>query len=93
MIPAARLKTSAVTTSEPPQSRNAARVRSVRARVSVSPSPATSRTSAAGRSQETWPPKLALKSRPRPVGPHIDPAAPVVPTLPVSFPVNLPNPL
>ena len=76
MIPAARLKTSAVTTSEPPQSRNAARVRSVRERSSVKPSPATSRISAAGSNQEIWPPKLALKRRSSPVGPHIEPAAP-----------------
>ena len=38
-------------------------------------------------------PNVGLKSRVNPVGPHMLPASPRPPTLPVSFPLRRPNPL
>ncbi len=52
MIPFMKLNTSAVTTSHPPQSSRAARVRSVRGARRVNQSPATRPSNAAGSSQE-----------------------------------------
>ena len=89
MIPWARLKTRPVMTSQLPHSSAAARlpsVRGARPRNQMRPAP---RMSAAGISQLTWPPKVSLNIRSRPVGPH--PLPP--PTLPVSLPVSRPKPL
>ena len=68
-MPAIRQNTSAVTTVQPPHSSSAARTRSVRGARRVSHSPATSRISAAGSSQEIWPPISALNSRVSPAWP------------------------
>jgi hypothetical protein len=51
-------------------------------------SSATRSTSAAGSSQEIWPPISLLNSRVQPVSPQLD-----GPTLPVSEPVIRPKPL
>ena len=74
MIPWPRLNTTAVTISQLPHSRNAARVRFVRGARRVMTSPATRNTSAAGKSHEIWAPKSALKRRSQPVAPQRLPA-------------------
>lgn len=86
-----KLNTSPVTSSQPPHSSSPARVRSVRNRRRVATSPATSRISAAGSNQATWPPISELTIRPQPVAPQ--PPVPPPPTLPVSSPVSRPSPL
>ena len=59
----------------------------------VSHRTATSPISAPGISQLICPPIEVRNSRFHPVGPHMLPAIPVPPTLPVSLPVTRPNPL
>src|SRR5690606_19729799 len=52
--------------------------------------------SAAGSSQEIWPPTSELNTRSQPVSPHRPPPAvppPPPPTLPVSSPLSRPRPL
>src|SRR5205807_5058958 len=93
MIPLLKLKTIPVTTSHPPQSRNAARARSVRGARQRITTPTTSRSSAAGRSHEISPPNWVLNKRLQPVGPHRLPVPPPPPTLPDSLPVSRPKPL
>ncbi len=88
-MPCMKLKTPAVTSSHPPHSSNAARVRSMRGARPATHRPAASSTSAAGSSQATWPPTSAPNIRVSPVAPQ--PLKP--PTLPVSLPVSRPNPL
>ena len=63
-------KTSAVTTSQPPQRTSEARTRSVRASLRVNQAPATSPMSAAGSSQETSDPKDTPNIRVMPVAPR-----------------------
>ncbi len=93
-MPAMKLNVSPVTSSQPPHSSSAARVRSVRGRRRVTTSPAASRISAAGSSQATWPPISLSNSRLQPVWPHMPvPPPPPPPTLPVSLPVSRPKPL
>ena len=71
-----KLKIPAVTTSQPPHSRSAARVFEVLASRLVNHRPAASRIRAAGRNQDTSPPKLVPNIR-------VIPAAPPKPTLPL----------
>lgn len=91
-----KLKTTMVITSEPPHARNAARAVSVRRAFQVTTTPATSSSSAAGRSQEIWLPISELNIRSMPVSPHWLPPPPIPPpppTLPVSSPLIRPSPL
>jgi hypothetical protein len=88
-MPFMKLKTSPVTSSHSPHNNSAARVRSVRGARQVAQSPATSRISAAGSSQAICPPISELNIRVQPVSPHMLPML----TLPVSEPLNRPNPL
>ncbi len=88
-MPFMKLKTRPVTSSHPPQSRKAARVRSVRCARLVIHSPTPSSSSAAGSSHATWPPISLSNILVQPVTPQ--PLPP--PTLPVSLPVMRPNPL
>ncbi|PSK63386.1 hypothetical protein B0E53_04667 [Micromonospora sp. MH33] len=93
-----KLKISPVTSSQPPQSSSPARVRSVRAARPASHNPATSRISAAGSSQEIWPPTSVSNIRSRPDCPENGPPPPppirpAPPTLPSSSPVIRPRPL
>ena len=70
-----------------------ARVRSVRGARRVIHRTATSPIRAPGMSHEIWPPNDLRKRRSHPVGPHMEPAVPVPPTLPVSLPLSRPMPL
>ena len=70
MIPAMRLNVSPVTTSQPPQSRAAARRASVRGARRVHHSSAPSAINAAGSSHAACPPNSAPKSRVSPVSPQ-----------------------
>ncbi len=96
-----KLNTAAVTSSQPPHSSAAARVRSVRAEPRLIHSRAASPISAAGSSQLIWPPMSLANSLVRPVeppnaAPPPPPPPPPVrpkPTEPVSFPVSRPKPL
>ena len=94
-MPAMKLKVSAVTTSQAPQTTSPARTRSVRACRRVNQSPATSSTSEAGSSHATWPPISESNSRRMPVAPQPPPppGPPPPPTEPVSSPVSRPKPL
>src|SRR3954451_20261228 len=82
-MPCIQLKTAAVVTSQPPHSTYAALCED-------QISPATVRISAAGSSQEAWPPVCPSRSRDQPVSPQ---PLPPPPTLPVSSPVSRPIPL
>src|SRR5882672_2405783 len=83
-----------VTTNQPPHRPRAARVRSVRARVTVNARPATRNRSAAGSNHAIWPPNAELNIRVSPVGPQLPvPPCPPPPTLPDSLPVSRPKPL
>ncbi len=97
MIPWPKLKTISVTRSVPPQSRVAARIRSVRGERPRSQMSTTMNTRAAGSSHAIWPPQEALNIRQMPVGPQALVAPPAAPppgtTLPVSLPVIRPRPL
>ncbi len=93
MIPWAKLNTAAVTSIQPPQRTNAARVRSRRGARKVRTRTAPRTTSAAGRSQAVWVPNIELNMRVQPVGPQADDPARPPPTLPLSLPVSRPKPL
>ena len=81
------LKTSTCTASHPPHSSSAARTASVRALRRVAHSPAAGRISAAGSSQETWPPITRPNIRPQPA------SWSVLPSPPTSSPFSRPSPL
>lgn len=90
-----KLKTTMVISSAPPQRRKAARVVSVRFSFRVAQIAAQNRISAAGISQEIWPPMEELNIRSQPVSPQLPPPPPPPPppTLPVSSPLRRPRPL
>ena len=93
MVPCISLKTRPVTSSQPPKTISAARVRSVRALRRVSHRPATSATRAVGSSQEIWVPKTLPNIRVSPVAPpKLPPWLPPPPPLPVP-PKSRPRPL
>src|SRR5580704_16306946 len=93
MMPALRLNTSPVTTSQPPHSMIAARVRSVRGARSRQASPATSTRSTAGSSHDACPPITSFNKRRTPVVPLKFPPPPPPPPTPLPLPVRRPNPL
>ena len=91
MIPAMKLNTSPVISSQPPHSTVAARRGSVRGARRVRHSSTPSSTSAAGSSHDAPAPISEPNSRVIPVCPQPPPGPP--PTLPVSSPVSRPKPL
>ena len=98
MIPAIRLKTAPVTSSQPPQSRAAALSRSVRAPRRDTQISSPAEISAAGSSQLIWLPISDPNSRVRPAWPlnaGLPPPLPprLKPTEPASLPSSLPRPL
>ena len=94
-MPAIRLNTAAVTSSQPPHTRAAARFLSVLGARMVPHSSAARAISAAGSSQLTWLPMSAAKSLVSPAVPPVaaTPWPPGPPTEPVSLPSRRPNPL
>ena len=93
MMPWAKLNTAPVSSSHPPKMRKAARTRSVLGARRVSHSTATRPIREPGINHEICPPIEERNRRFHPVGPHMLPAAPCPPTLPVSLPVSRPKPL
>ena len=75
-MPLAKLKTAAVTTSQPPQRSALARNRSVRGAARVDHSTPASEMNAAGSNQLIWLPISLPNSRPRPVCPEENPPVP-----------------
>ena len=69
MMPFMKLNTAPVTSSQPPHSSAAARMRSVRALAQLNHSSAASAISAAGSSQLIWPPMSLANSLVRPAEP------------------------